>query len=174
MGRRSVGVTAALLGVLLCSSACVSDVSNAVDAPINVIPDTDVAVETNIQSATQAAQTRLEAGGSFSGFTAGQGGGTDMTSGPSTAPGQVSYAIIGGGQGIVLAAWNHADQHCIGSVYIHTAMALTVLGVAAPGTYDFIAPAPSSSNCDAATFAATSPAPSGWPWAPSASGWKPI
>ena len=138
-----------------------------------MIPRTDVIIETNIESALQAAQAELAVSGSFTGFGPASAGGTDVTAGPSTAAGQLSYAATTGGTGIVVAGWNHADQHCVGTVYLTRELPSPVLGLSSARQYDFVAPAPTALSCDATTFAASPATPLNWPELPSASGWPP-
>jgi hypothetical protein len=166
MGTRA-RLAAGAGAVALLAGGCTSSVQNALDAPIQAIPKTDVVVETNLQGAIQAAQTALEVSGSFSSFGSSSAGSIDMTAGASGSPGQISYAVIAGGDGIVLVGWNRADQHCVGALYVHSALATPVLGESAPGQYYFIAPASSSSACSATSFATMASAPGGWPYEPS-------
>ena len=178
MGSRGHGRSRGLLrpglvvaGAVLALSGCSSQVAKALEAPIKVLSAADVVVETNEQAALQAAQIGLETAGSFSNFGPSSAStGLDLTLGPSSGPGQLSYAVVGGGNAVLLAGWNHADEHCIGVLYVHSALSSPVLGVTSPGQWDFVAPAKTSSSCDAANLAATSGAPSGWPYGP-ASGW---
>jgi hypothetical protein len=166
-------VVAALVVGGVVAAGCTADVANGLGAPLQAIPKTDVVVETNIQSVQQAAQATLEVSQSFAGFGSTGAGGTEVTSGPSTSAGQISYAVAPGDEGVVLVGWNHTDQHCVGTVYIHQPLTSPVLGETAAGQYDFVAPAPTSAQCYAATFVATPGAPSGWPESPSATGWPP-
>ncbi|MHB8246601.1 MAG: hypothetical protein ACYDGN_14880 [Acidimicrobiales bacterium] len=169
VGAASVSLCLAAVGL----GGCTAAVGKALDAPLQVIPRTDVVVETNVQSAFEAAQANLAVSGSFAGFGPGSGGGTDLTAGPSTAPGQISFAVTPGGTGIVFAGWNHADQHCVGSIYVSAQLSSPVLGVSTAGRYDFIAPSRSSVYCDAATFVGSPATPLNWPELPSVSGWPP-
>lgn len=171
MKARLVFASACLAACAFSLAGCTSQVATDLDAPLKAIGATDVVVETNVQSALQAAQTELQTTGSLSGFTAGGGGGVALTSGPSPSDGQLSYAVTGGGEGVVLVGWNKADEHCIGAVWFHSEASTPVLGQSAPGQYDFVAPAASDSECDAASFANTAAAPAGWPESP-ASSWK--
>lgn len=157
------------LGLAGCSS-----VANDVAAPLGVIKDTDVTVETTLQAVLQAAEVGLETRGSFAGFGPGSSSGTNVTPGASSGPGQVSYAVTPGGGGLVIAAWNKADRHCIGAVDVHGTIPVSVLGITSPGEYYFVAPAASSSACDAASLESEGSAPSGWPEAPSTAGWPQI
>lgn len=175
MRRWTAGVLAAtaLAATVLSTAGCSTQTAaNDFGAPINAIPATDVVVETNIQAAAQAAQTQLESGGSFSGFGAASSGGVVLTTGASSTPSQISYAVVSNGSGVVFAGYNGADNHCIGQVYVSSTLSAPVLGTANAGQYDFIAPSPSSSDCDAASLAAQVGAPSGWPVEPSSGGWS--
>ena len=151
-------------------SGCTNEVASDLDAPIQTITATDVVVLTNIQAVMQSAQTSVQMTHSFSSFSAGTaaGDGMNVTSGPSTSDGQISYAVTAGGNGIVFVGWNHADQHCVGELDFNDAPPTPVHGVATAGVvYYFIAPAASSTDCDASSFAAMASAPSHWPYAPS-------
>ncbi len=171
VGRKAV---LAIVGLAMATApGCSSSVANGLDAPIKAIPATDVVVETNIQAVEQATQATLETTGSFADFNTADAGGTAVTAGPSSGPGDISYALVGAGSGIVLAGWNHADRHCVGAVSIHRPLSTPVLGESIAGTYDFVAPAASSAQCSAGAFAASSGAPSAWPESPSSSGWPP-
>lgn len=167
--RRQVATVAGLTLVTLLTGC--SSVQSEIEAPVKVIPETDVVVETNVQSALQGAQTSLEVDGSFSGFGSGAASGSNVTTGPSTGPSVISYAPTTGGGGIVMVGWNGVDRHCIGALYVHATLPASILGQSAPGQYDFIAPANTSADCTASTFTETSSAPSGWPVDPSSSGW---
>jgi outer membrane murein-binding lipoprotein Lpp len=164
-----------LLGVvssgLLVAGCSTNQAASDLGAPLSVIPKTDVVVETNIQAVVQAAQAVLQTTQSLAAFGPGASGGTSVTTGPSTSAGQISYAVAPGGNGIVFVGWNKADQHCIGQVYVAHPLASPVLSQSAPGQYDFVAPAGSSSSCDAASYLAEPSVPSGWPEDPSAGGW---
>jgi hypothetical protein len=156
-----------LVSVLL--GGCTAEVSQALDAPIKATSATDVVVETNLQAVLQSAQVELETTGSFADFSPTDGG-VAVTSGSSNGPGQISYALVGGGGGIVLVGLNHVDRHCIGVVDIHIALGAPVLGATAPGQYSFIAPALSPASCTASSYAALPAASSGWPLAPTTNG----
>lgn len=172
MKVRAVFAAACLAACASSLSGCTTQVANDLDAPLQAIGATDVVVETNVQSAMQAAESHLQTAGSLTGFGAGDGGGVTLTAGPSPSDGDLSYAVTSGGGGIVIVGWNKADEHCIGAVWIGADTTAPVLGETGPNQqYDFVAPAASSSSCDASSFAGTTAAPSGWPEDPS-SGWK--
>lgn len=153
-------------------AGCTNQVANDVDAPINAIKDTDTVVETNIQSAITSASTVAATHGLFTSFSPSSAG-MAATTGPSTGPGDLSYAVAPGGGALVLAAWNHTDQHCIGAVVVSQQLTTPILGVLSPNSqaYDFIAPAATSSACSASAFAATPASPTGWQLAPTTSGY---
>ena len=174
MGRR-LGIGAVVLAgaaAALGMAGCTAAVSNALDAPIQVISATDVAVGTSIQAVAQAAQAHLLVGGSFLGFGPASAAGTNITSGPSGSSGEISYSVTPGGGALVMTGWNRADRHCVGELYVQTALPTPVLGITSAGQYYFVAPAASSSACDAASYAATTAAPTGWPKNPSSSVWS--
>ncbi len=170
---RCLLVLAGALGCGVLGAGCsTTQAAKDFGGPLSVIPRTDVVVETNIQAVVQAAQTVLQTTQSMASFGAASSGGMDVTTGPSTTAGQISYAIAPGGEGGVFAGWNHTDDHCLGMVYVASPVTTPILGETSPGQYEFVDRASSSSQCDAASFVGQSAAPSGWPRAPSSSGWQ--
>lgn len=162
-----------LLGGLavIALAGCSGQVANDLDAPIKAISGTDVVIETNVSAVLQSAQAVLATSGSFAAFT-GAGSGTAVTTAASSGPGDISYAVTTGGEGIMLVGWNRADDHCVGALYLHESPPAPVLGATAAGQYDFVAPATTSAECDAAGFVSRATAPNRWPESPSTSGWK--
>ena len=157
------GATAlCLVALVALSSACglANDASSAATGPLLALKDSDTVVETNLKTVVTALQT---------GESASQSG-IATTSGPSTGYGDVSVSDATG-QATVLAGFNQLSKDCLGVVYITTA-ASSVLGQSQPGTYYFWVVNTTSPGCDAASFAATPSAPSGWPAGdPSGTGW---
>ena len=143
------------LAVALSGCGASSALGSAVLAPLSALPQTDVVLETNLQSAVEAGQA--------------QSGGLPETNGAPTTPGVVSVASASGAS--VYTAFNPADRHCLGT-FVLTAGSAPVLGESAPGTYDFwFAPA-NASGCTAAGFTTETTVPSGWASGdPSAGGW---
>jgi hypothetical protein len=164
------GLVAAVLAVVLSACGAGTALGNAVLAPLSALPQTDVILETNLQSAVVAGQAQggLQDISAISG--AAEAGGLPETSGPPTAPGVVSVASATGVS--VYTAFNPADRHCLGTFVLATGSVATVLGESAPGTYDFWFGPTSSSNCTAVDFTTESTVPSGWASGdPSASRW---
>lgn len=170
MGRRTI-IAAVAVGLFALAGCSSTQAASELGAPLSVIPASDSAVETNVNTLLQSAQGALAASGSFAGFD-GTAASVATTTGASTGPALVSYALVAGGDGLLAVAWNHADRHCVGALDVHSSLPSAVLGETAAAQYDFVAPAVSPSECTASAFD-TPAAPSDWPQAPSASGWKP-
>jgi hypothetical protein len=165
----SVGVRVGLAGLLFLTlvtalSGCGASAAlgGAVLAPLSVLSDTDVILETNLQSAVTSGVT-----------TPGDNGGGFITSGPPTSPGVVSVANTTGVT--VYTAFNPADRHCLGTFVLTPGSAFTVLGESAPGTYDFWFGPTTAVDCSASGFTSEATVPSGWAHGdPSSSGWPGI
>jgi hypothetical protein len=152
----SAATVVASLGLLASACGLENDASNAAEAPLGALKATDVVVETNLQS--------LETP------TGGIGSSVAQTAGPSTGPTVISVSS-GAGRPTVLAGFNPDSNDCLGAIEI-TSPGIAVLGESQPGTYDFWVTGTTSAACDAATFAATTSVPSGWPSGdPTSSGW---
>ena len=159
--------TAALAGVLSGCGASAA-LGGAVLAPLSAIPETDVVMETNLQSAVEAgrAQAGLQGISAISG-TAGTAG-LPETSGAPTSTGVVSVANASGVS--VYTSFNTADRHCLGTFVLAPGTISPVLGETTPGTYDFWFQAANDAACTAAVFTTEATVPSGWaPGDPSSS-----
>jgi len=159
---RILAASCLLVGLGLLGSSCglADDVSTAITGPLLALKDSDTVVETNLKTILTAVQT---------GISPSQAG-LATTSGPSTSYGLVSVSDPSGGP-LVLAGFNQLSDDCLGLVDITTASS-AVLGQTQPGTYYFWVISTSPSGCDAASYAATPGAPSGWPAGdPSETGW---
>ena len=154
-----------LAGVLSACGAS-SALQNAVLAPLSAIPQTDVVLETNLQSATEAGQTGASLSG-LSGLSSTTG--VPETSGAPTTPSVVSVASASGVS--VYTAFNPADGHCLGTLVISSGSDLTVLGESAPGSYDFWFDASGPAACTASIFTTEASVPSGWATGDPASSW---
>jgi hypothetical protein len=161
-GRVLLGVASAAA----CAGCSSSTVAKSLDQPIQALNATDVALETTLQAVQQVAETQYAIAHTYSTFSAGAGG-VSVTNGPSPGPGQTSWSAVASGQAIVLALWNKADIHCVGMITIKQAISPPVLGESSPGTYYFVAPALTSSACDAAVLAENAVTPPGWVYNPS-------
>ena len=156
-GLRRVPARASLAGLALFALAAAlsgcgasTALGNAVLAPLSVLPDTDVVLETNLQSAV--------AGGAAQAGLSGTGGLT--TPGPPTSPSVVSVASAAGVS--VYTAFNPVDRHCLGTFILSPGAAFAVLGETTPGTYDFWFGPTTAVNCTASTYTTESAVPSGW------------
>jgi len=161
LGLRVLLTGVAFAGLGLVASACSlsSDASSAIQAPLNILPESDVVVETNLQTAQSAAQAGGLGGGAMA-----------TTSGPSTSYGVIS-ARSGAGRASVYAGFNQLSDDCLGLMVLSTG-SQPVLGETQPGTYYFWVLKTTPSVCDAATLAVTGSVPSGWPSGdPSTSTW---
>ncbi len=161
VGRRLLSssvMALAMCGAGVSAAGCSTahEAATAVTAPLSVLPDTDAVVETNLTTASEGA-------------IAGGGLGVQTTSGPST-----SYNVISESsspQVVVLAGFNQLSDDCLGLVKI-SAASVPVLGESQPGSYDFWVKGTEAASCNAASFAATSSVPQGWPAGdPSSAGW---
>ncbi len=160
-----------MLGTCLLLSACSagSALSNDVvnNGPLSALPATDVAVETNLQTALQQAQVSA-LGGQTPAMPAG------AVSGPSSGPSVVSYAAPAAGM-TVLAGYNDVSHDCLGIVSIAGSYSgPPVLGKSSSGTYDFTAANASASSCDSTVFASEPVPPPGWPSDDPSSGSWPV
>ena len=163
------GLVMGALSAALSGCGASSALGSAVLAPLSALPQTDVVLETNLQSAVVAgqAQSGLQGISAISG--AAQSGGLPETNGAPTTPGVVSVASASGAS--VYTAFNPADQHCLGT-FVLTAGSAPVLGESAPGTYDFWFGPANASGCTAAGFTTEATVPSGWASGdPSSGGW---
>jgi len=164
------GLVVATVAVILSGCGASTALGNAVLAPLSALPQTDVILETNLQSAVEAGQAQggLQGISAISG--AAEAGGIPETSGPPTTPGVVSVASTTGVS--VYTAFNPADRHCLGTVVLASGSVATVLGESTPGSYDFWFGSTNASNCTAADFATDATIPTGWaPGDPSSTGW---
>lgn len=164
---------AGLAALALCAALGGCGVSNALGsaalAPLSVLGDTDVALETNLQTAVQAGQVQTGLA-NISGSV--ENGGVPETSGPPTSAGVVSVASTTGVS--VYTSFNPVDRHCLGT-FVLTAGAGSVLGESAPGSYDFWFGRTTAPECTASIFTTEATAPSGWSSGdPSAVGWPGI
>ena len=178
--RPSLGAVPAILSVL-CALAFAATLSgcgastalgNAVLAPISVLSDTDVALETNLQSAVQGGQST----GGISGISAASeiassgGNGVPEVSGPPTSPSEVSVATAAGVS--VYTAFNPVDRHCLGTFELASGSVATVLAETTPGSYDFWFGPTTATACNSAVFTSETTVPSGWANGdPSSTGW---
>jgi len=171
--RDSAGAVRAGLGILCFVALAVSisgcgasaALGSDVLAPLSVLPDTDVALETNLQTAVQGGA--VLAGTGVSGIAS---SGVPEVSGPPTSASVVSVANTESAS--VYTAFNPVDRHCLGSLVLKPGSPTTVLGESVPGTYDFWFGHTTSSACSASIFGSESTVPSGWASGdPSATGW---
>ncbi len=165
-----VGAAATSLG----GCSLPGDAVNGYYAPLSVLPDSDVAVETNLKTAStgedvSTGQTTLPDGiGSGLGGSGDDGGGL-TTAGPSTGPSVISEDSSG--TAAALVGYNPLSHDCLGLLEIDSAGS-TVLGQSAVGSYYFWIRNTSSAACDAASFLAVPTVPTTWPKGdPSVSGW---
>jgi hypothetical protein len=164
------GLGALALFASLAGCGVSNALGSAVLAPLSVLGDTDVALETNLQTASQAGvvQTGL---GNVSGSE--ENGGVPETSGAPSSAGVVSVASATGVS--VYTAFNPVDRHCLGTFVLASGSADTVLGQSAPGSYDFWFETNTSSGCTASIFVSEMTVPSGWDTGdPSSTGWPGI
>ncbi len=167
--RASLGVLC-LVAFAAAISACGASGASAalggdVLAPLSVLPDTDVALETNLQTALQGGA--VEAGTGISGISS---SGVPEVSGPPTSAGVVSVANTASVS--VYTAFNPLDQHCLGTLVLKPGSPTTLLGESVPGSYDFWFGHTTASACSASIFTSESTVPSGWATGdPSATGW---
>ncbi len=160
-GLRALATALVLAGAGLTATACSlsNDASNALQAPLNILPESDVVVETNLNTAVTTSDT-----GGLS------GSGVATTSGPSTSYGVISVSS-GPGRPAIYAGFNQLSDDCLGMMVV-PAGSLPALGEGLAGTYYFWILKTTSSACDAATFALTPSLPSGWPKNdPTSGGW---
>jgi hypothetical protein len=156
-----VALAAALSG---CGASAA--LQSAALAPLSVLPDTDVVLETNLQVAMQGGLVNT---GLSSVSTAGNNGGGYTTSGAPTSENVVSVA---NGTGVSLySAFNPLDKHCLGTLVIQPGSLSVVLGESTPGTYDFWFGPTTSTACTASGFLTETKVPSGWAKNDPASGW---
>jgi len=167
--RASLGVFCLVAFAAAISGCGASGVSAALGsdvlAPLSVLPDTDVALETNLQTAVQGGA--VAAGTGISGIAS---SGVPEVSGPPTSASVVSVANTASAS--VYTAFNPVDQHCLGTLVLKPGSPATVLGESAPGTYDFWFGHATASTCSASIFGSESTVLSGWATGdPSATGW---
>jgi hypothetical protein len=155
------------LSAALAGCGASAALGNAVFAPLSVLPDTDVALETNLQTALQAGQVQT---GLVNISSSEVNGGVPETTGPPDSAGVVSVASITGVS--VYTAFNPADRHCLGAFVLAPGSAVIVLGKSTPGTYDFWFGPTMASGCTASDFTTEATVPSGWAGGdPSSTGW---
>jgi len=161
------GLAAFAFSAALAGCGVSAALNNAAFAPLSVLPDTDVALETNLQTALQAGQVQTGLG-NISGSE--ENGGVPETSGPPTSAGVVSVASITGVS--VYTAFNPVDRHCLGAFVLAPGSAVAVLGENAPGTYDFWFGPTAAASCTASGFTTEATVPAGWAGGdPSSTGW---
>jgi len=177
--RPSLGARASLS--VLCALAFAGALSgcgastalgNAVLAPLSVLSDTDVALETNLQSAVQGglASSGLSGLSAISAISGSSNSGVPEVSGAPTSPGEVSVASATGVS--VYTAFNPTDRHCLGTFVLASGSTATVLGASVPGSYDFWFGPTTAAACSAALFTNQASVPSGWAKGdPSSTGW---
>jgi len=160
LGFRVLAAGLLLSGLALIQGCSLSnDVGNGLQAPLNVLPESDVVVETNLSTA----QTAAQAGGLT-------GSSVATTSGPSTGYSVISVSS-GPGRPAIYAGFNQLSNDCLGLMVV-PAGSLPALGEGLAGTYYFWILKTTSAACDAATFARTPSLPSSWPKNdPSSGGW---
>jgi len=115
------------------------------------LPDTDVVLETNLESALEGGTVQAGLSGSSGGLT---------TTGPPTSPGVVSVASATGVS--VYTAFNPADRHCLGTLVLAAGAPFAVLGETAPGSYDFWFGPTTAVDCTASAFTTDASVPPGW------------
>lgn len=174
-GRRviSVRLRPALVGLFFVAvggslSACgaSSALGSAVLAPLSAIPQTDVVLETNLESATEAGQ----AGAPLSGISGvASTVGVPETTGAPTTPSVVSVTSQAGVS--IFTAFNPADKHCLGTLVISAGSDTTVLGESAPGSYDFWFGASGPAACTASIFTTETSVPTSWATGDPATSW---
>lgn len=149
VGRHFARAVLALSGLAMLASACgvANELGSGVEAPLGALKASDSVVETNLQTAATV--------------TDGLGSSVATTSGPSTSYRVVSVSS-GSGRPTVFAGFNQLSNDCLGIIQI-ASPGVEVLGETQPGSYDFWVTGTTSSECDAATFAATTAVPAGWP-----------
>lgn len=149
VGRHVARAVLALSGLAMLASACgvANELGSGVEAPLGALKASDSVVETNLQTAATV--------------TDGLGSSVATTSGPSTSYRVVSVSS-GSGRPTVFAGFNQLSNDCLGIIQI-ASPGVEVLGETQPGSYDFWVTGTTSSECDAATFAATTAVPAGWP-----------
>jgi hypothetical protein len=166
-------MTLPVLGLSACGASAA--LGNAFLAPLSVLPDTDVVLETNLQLAQEGGVTGGLGGISgingISGVSGVGGSGVDTVTGAPTTPSEVSLASVPN-LVTVYTAFNPVDQHCLGVLVLQPGATITVLGVSTPGRYDFWFGKTTATKCAASNFDAESTHPSHWASGdPSASGW---
>lgn len=152
-----VGASSAGVGIGGCG--LFNDATTAATAPLSALPQTDVAVETNLETSLTAVEVLAAAGGGSSSEAL---AGTGLVSGPSSSPSETSYFSPGPGEA-VLAALNDVTRDCLGIVHLATAASTPILGESAAGTYYFDEPSTAPGGCDASLFAVAASVPGGWP-----------
>lgn len=165
------GALCALAGIAALAAAmsgcgASSALGSAVLAPLSALPETDVVMETNLQSAVQGGI----AGGSISAISSISGSGVPEVTGPPTSIGVVSVASTTFVS--VYTAFNPADRHCLGTFVLKPGSPTAVLGETTQGTYDFWFGPTTATSCAASLFTSESTVPSGWASGdPSSTGW---
>jgi hypothetical protein len=156
----------AALAVVVSGCGASSALGSAVLAPLSALPETDVVMETNLQSAVQGGIT----GSSISGISSIGGSGVPEVTGPPTSVGVVSVASTT--FVATYTAFNPADRHCLGTFVLKPGSPTAVLGETAPGTYDFWFGPTTATACASSLFPTESTVPSGWASGdPSSTGW---
>jgi hypothetical protein len=159
----------AALGVAAALSSCGASAAlgSAVLAPLSALPETDVVMETNLQTAVQG-------GIAASGISAVSGAANPNVpevSGPPTSENVVSVGT--GATGVsVYSAFNPLDKHCLGTLVLAPGSVTTVLGESTAGSYDFWFGPTTSTACTASSLATEATVPKGWATGdPSSTGW---
>ena len=153
------GIAAGLSG---CGAS--SSLGSAFLAPLSVLPDTDVVLETNLQAATQGGL----AGSGISGIS-GSGAGVPEVSGAPTTVNEVSVASTS--YVSVYTAFNPVDRHCLGTFVLKPGSPTSILGVTNPGVDDFWFGPTSSADCTASRFTTLTGVPTGWAKSDPAPNW---
>ena len=150
--RSSLAVIAFVAFAGALSSCGVSTaLGNAALAPLSALPDTDVILETNLESAVEGGITQAGVSGSGGGLT---------TNGPPTSPTTVSVASTTAVS--VYTAFNPTDRHCLGTFVLAPGAPLAVLGETTPGRYDFWFGPTTAVDCTASAFTTETTVPPGW------------
>jgi hypothetical protein len=145
------GLALVAFAATLSSCGVSTTLGNAALAPLSALPDTDVVLETNLQSAVEGGVAQAGLSGSIGNLT---------TTGPPTSPSEVSVASATGVS--VYTAFNPVDRHCLGTFVLASGAPSVVLGETTPGTYDFWFGPTTAVDCTASEFTTEASVPSGW------------
>lgn len=148
------------VGAVLAGCSLPGDAVNGYYTPLNVLPDTDVVVETNLKTAATGADVSDQGGDT---------GGNVITSGPSTSASVISKDSSGTDTAYV--GFNPLSHDCLGLLAIGAA-GPALLGQSTPGSYYFWVKNTSSGACEAASFLTLGAPPTSWPKGdPSSTAW---